>query len=179
MEPLDEARCRRILDVAPDATMDEVDRAYHLLKRFHGRDLAVFAAPGMDELAADVRRDILEEIEAAYRHLTGLRPAAQAGPAAPPPPPEAAEEEPAGQTVLDRARRAAGLSLDHVAAETHVRREFLAALEAERFDNLRLATVNVRGYLTAFANAVGLAPDQVVPAYMARYQEWLAGHHQG
>jgi len=177
MEPLDEARCRRILEVAPDATMDEVDRAYHLLKRFHGRDLAVFAAPGMDEFAAEVRRGILEEIEAAHRHLTGLGPAAQAGPAAPPPPPEA--EEPAGETVLGRARSAAGLSLDHVAAETHVRREFLAALEAERFDNLRLATVNVRGYLTAFANAVGLTPEEVVPAYMARYQEWQAGQHQG
>jgi hypothetical protein len=177
MEPLDEARSRRILEVAPDASGEDVERAYQLLKRFYARDPAVFAAPGMDEFAVEARRGILEEIEAAYRQLAGPRTGAQAGPPAPLPPREPEAGEPGASTVLGRARRAAGLSLDHVAAETHVRLEFLAALEEERFENLRLAPVNVRGYLTAFANALGLPAEAVVPAYMARYAAWQAGQH--
>jgi hypothetical protein len=37
-----------------------------------------------------------------------------------------------------------------------------------------MATVNVRGYLTAFMNAVGLPVDTEVPAYMKRYMGWQA-----
>jgi flagellar biosynthesis protein FlhG len=76
--------------------------------------------------------------------------------------------------ALRRARDAAGFTLDQVAAETNVRRESLSALEDERFEQLRLATVNVRGYLTAFVNTIGLPADDVVPAYMERFIRWQA-----
>jgi hypothetical protein len=190
MQPLDERSSRRILEVADDASMDEVARAYHLLKRVHGRDLAVSAAPGMEEFSVEARHGILEQIEAAYRLLAGLG----AGLGTPVParaqrtedarassPEDAQASSPEGarggaRTVLGLAREAAGVSLDQVAAETHVRKEYLAALEQEDFENLRLAPVNLRGYLTAFVNALGLSVEELVPRYMASYAQWQVRH---
>jgi hypothetical protein len=170
MEPLDEARSRRTLEVGPDATLDEITRSYHLLKRIYAKDLAVFTAPAMDEFAVDARREVLEEIEAAYALLCGK---AQAQPAPLPARTGEPDRPPAApRTVLGRAREAAGMTLDQVAAETHVRPEYLAALEQEDFQGLPLAPVNVRGYLTAFVQAVRVPEEDVVTGYMARFVRW-------
>jgi len=167
MEPLDEARSRGILEVGPDATLDEITRAYHLLKRIYAKDLTVFTAPAMDEFATDARREVLEEIEAAYAFLGG----SAAGKPGPPPARTGAPEGPqvAPGTVLGRAREAAGMTLAQVAEETHVRPEYLAALEKEDFEALPLAPVNVRGYLTAFLQAVRSPEADIAPAYMERF----------
>lgn len=161
-----ERRARRILEVSPTASMEDIHRAYQLLMRIHGRSGAVSAAPGMDEFSAEARQAVLEQIEAAHDLLSA---AEEARPAAPAPAPE---PPPAVATALRKARDAAGFTLDQVAAETNVRREYLSALEEERFEHLRLATVNVRGYLTAYLHAIGLAEDTVVQAYMKTYLEW-------
>jgi cytoskeletal protein RodZ len=55
-----------------------------------------------------------------------------------------------------------------------VRVEYLSALEEEHFERLRLAAVNVRGYLTAYVNAIGLAAEEAVPPYMEKFLEWQA-----
>jgi len=165
----EERRARRILEVSATAGPEEIHRAYQLMMRIHGRSGAAFAAPGMDEFSAEARQAILEQIEAAHDLLGAL--GAEAGPA-PAAAPAEPEPEPAAATTLRRARDAAGFTLDQVAAETNVRREYLSALEEERFEHLRLATVNVRGYLAAYVHAIGLDEDQVVPAYMMKYREW-------
>ncbi len=180
-----ERQARRILEVDPDAPMEDILRAYLMLRRIYGRDQAMFTAPGMDEFSPEARQDALAQIEAAYSLLRALLPetgqAVQARPAVleirslPPAPRPKPPAEPAAElTALRRAREAAGFSLDQVAAETNVRREYLSALEEERFEQLRLATVNVRGYLTAFVNTIGLPVDEVVPPYMQRFLQWQA-----
>jgi curved DNA-binding protein CbpA len=187
MDPLEERRCRRILEVAPGASLEEITRAYRLLRQLHGQDTGIFAAPAMDEFSAEARRDALEAIETAYAALSAPEtreeaPAAQDVQAARPVPdapaarPALASVPPGAATALGRARDAAGLTLDQVSAETHVRRDYLQALEEERFESLRLPTVNVRGYLTAFAGAVGLAEAGFVPAYMEKFIAWQARH---
>jgi hypothetical protein len=165
----DERQARRILELAPSAPMEEIHRAYHLLKRIHGREAALSAAPGMDEFSTEARLAVLEQIEAAYELLCAIE---ERHPAIPPAGPGPEPELPAAATALRRARDAAGFSLDQVAEETNVKREYLSALEEERYEHLRLATVNVRGYLTAYVNAIGLPVEEVVPAYMKKYLEW-------
>ena len=135
------------------------------------------AVPGMEEFAPELRRGVLEEVEAAFGFLCGLRRETQAepAPAQPAPAPVPAPGQPAvapGRSGLCRAREAAGLSLEQLAAETHVRQAYLKALEEEHFENLRLAAVIVRGYLTAYAQAVGLRAEQVVPPYLEKYLQW-------
>jgi hypothetical protein len=168
----DERLARLILEVSPAAPMEEIHRAYRVLKRIHGQEAAIFSAPGMDEFSPEARQAILDELEAAYALLCALGPEPEDLPPARPEP--EAEDLPAEATALQRARNAAGFSLDQVAAETNVKRDYLSALEEERFEHLRLATVNVRGYLTAYVNAIGLPVEEVVPAYMKKYLDWQA-----
>lgn len=170
---MDERNCRRILEVAKDASMEEITHAYHLLKRLYEKEQSVFTAPSMEEFSPEAREEVLSEIEAAYRELSRLH--AEAQPQihlAPVVLPEGTL--PADGQGLRRVREAVGASLDFVAAQTHVRVEYLSALEDERFWDLPLAAVNVRGFLTAYATEIGLPADEVVPPYMQRYQQWQA-----
>jgi len=167
---MDEAQALSILELPPAATMEDILRAYHLQKRLHGRSGAVFCAPGMEEFTPEARAAVLEQVEAAFALLRAREEAPPAPPAAAP----AAADHSAQASALRRAREAAGLSLETVAMETHVRLEYLGALEDEQFEHLPLATVNVRGYLTAYLNTIGLAAEDVVPAYMKRFLEWQA-----
>ncbi len=169
MEPLDQARCLRILEVPATASLEEIRQAYQLLKRIHGKPLEAFSAPGMDEFALDLRLDLLEELEAAFRFLCerhpepAREPAPEPARAAPPP-------RPAGSLRL--AREAAGLDLEQVAQATRVRRELLKALEEGRFDDLHLAPVVVRGYLTAHLNAIGLTEGAAQAAHLEPFLHW-------
>ena len=79
---------------------------------------------------------------------------------------------PGFRKALKELREALGLSLDLVAAQTRIRQEYLSALEEERFADLPLAAVNIRGFLTAFVKHLGLATEPFVPAYMQRYRDW-------
>ena len=77
-------------------------------------------------------------------------------------------------SALRRTREAAGATLDFIAAQTHVRVEYLSALEEERFWDLPPAAVNVRGFLSAYATEIGLPAEEVVPLYMQRFLQWQA-----
>jgi hypothetical protein len=168
---MDERECRRILEVTKDASMEHITQAYHLLKRLYEKEQAVFTAPSMDEFSPAAREEILEQIETAYREM--LRIHAQAQPQIHLVP----VVLPTGNLQMDgetlrRIRESAGVSLEYVASQTHVRVEYLNALEEERFWDLPPAAVNVRGFLSAFATEIGLPAEEVVPLYMQRFQQW-------
>jgi cytoskeleton protein RodZ len=65
---------------------------------------------------------------------------------------------------LRRARIDAGKTLDQVAAETKIQLWILEALEREDFSRVP-GGVFIRGYLTAFARVVGLAPSEILAEY--------------
>jgi len=169
---MDERQCRQVLEVAENATMEEITQAYHLMKRIYEKEQTLFTAPSMDEFAPEVREEILAEVEAAYLELCRLHAEAQPHIHAPAILPTG--ELPADGAALRRAREAAGATLDYVAAQTHVRMEYLSALEEERFWDLPPAAVNVRGFLSAYATEIGLPAEAVVPLYMQRFQAWQA-----
>jgi len=171
MHTFDEAACRQILEVAPEASMDEVVQAYHRLKRIYQDDHAPFTAPSMDEFSEEARSAVLADIEMAYRELCQVlaeaKPQAHAAP-----PPALSARLPVEGPALREVREAEGLSLDFIAAQTHVRRDYLQALEEERYADLPHAAVNVRGFLMAYVTELGLPVDAVVHGYMLRYQQW-------
>ena len=70
-----------------------------------------------------------------------------------------------GETLRD-AREARGLSLDDVAKTTRVARRHLAALERGDLDALPAGPF-AKGYIEAYAKAVGIDPRPVVEAYRA------------
>lgn len=170
---MEERACRRILEVPEDASMEDITQAYQLLKRIYEKEESLFTAPSMDEFSPEAREEILAGIEAAYQELArlhaGARPQLQRPPAAPP-----KGDLPMDGKALRRFREAAGVPLDHVAAQTHVREEHLRALEDERYGDLPPAAVNVRGFLSAYLAELGLPVDEIVPVYMERFQAWRA-----
>lgn len=66
--------------------------------------------------------------------------------------------------VLQEARRQRGLDIKDIAASTHVRAEYLAALEAGRYSELP-ENVYTRNFLRLYAEAVGLDEQEVLEQY--------------
>jgi hypothetical protein len=166
-----EERCRELLEVGPEATLEEVRRAHAFLKGLYAPGSAMLAAPSMDEFAPEAQARILAEVEEAYLELCALLGAVQASP------PPVRKILPDPDRLLDgpglrRLRETQGFTLDHLAAETSVRLSYLEALEEERFQDLPSAAVIVRGYLTACFAALGMSADASVADYVRRYQHW-------
>jgi len=173
MDPLSEQECRRILEVPEAASMEDIAHEYHRLKRIYGEEGGPFDTISMDEFSPPIRRQILQDIETAYKELCRLY--VEAPPLPAPPPILILDRNlPSDGTGLRRAREASGFSLERVVAETNVRIDYLAALEDERFEDLPTAAVYVRGYLTSYLAAIGQSSEQVVSEYMQRHREWLA-----
>lgn len=69
---------------------------------------------------------------------------------------------------LKKERELRKVSLEEVSEETHVKLEYLRAMEGDRFDKLPGMTF-IRGYLRAYADYVGLMPDEV----LLRFEDYL------
>ena len=176
MEPLDEARCRQILELSPAPTLEQINQAYHRLKRLYEDERAPFLAPSMDEFSDEVRTQVLAELEAAHRELCRCFEAAHPQIRRVPLPVLDEANLPMDGPGLRKLREASGATLEFLASETNVRSDFLKALEDERFEDLPHAAVNVRGFLTAYVNQLGLPAEAIVAGYMHRYQHWQASH---
>jgi hypothetical protein len=66
--------------------------------------------------------------------------------------------------ALRKARLLRGKSLEEASRETHIRADYLRALERERFDAL-LGDVYVRGFLRSYSAYLGLDPTKVLTVY--------------
>lgn len=73
-----------------------------------------------------------------------------------------------GET-LRRARMRRGIEISDIAELTKVSNTHLRSLEEEAFDSLP-AAVYVRGFVTAYARAIGLDAEKVVESYMSRLE---------
>jgi len=79
---------------------------------------------------------------------------------------------------LRRNRLFRGYEIDDISDVTKVNPSHLRNIEAENFGDLP-ADVYVRGFVTAYAQTIGLDPKIVVPSYMARVQESRNGQQRG
>ncbi|HLO65793.1 MAG TPA: hypothetical protein VK188_02165, partial [Holophaga sp.] len=108
-----EAKCREILEVGPEAGLDEVRRSYAFLRSLYGGEASAFPLPSMDEFSPEARAGVLREVEEAWQELSAvLEPA-------PPPPTAARPAPPQPRGILDgpglRAlREGQGLTLEHM-----------------------------------------------------------------
>ena len=79
---------------------------------------------------------------------------------------------------LRRNRLFRGYELDQISDVTKVNTAHLRNIEEENFGDLP-ADVYVRGFVTAYAQTIGLDPKIVVPSYMARVQDSRAANQRG
>jgi curved DNA-binding protein CbpA len=190
MKPLSEQDHYETLEVSPEATPEEIERAYRLARATYADDsLAGYSVFGQGDAAA-----IRERIETAYRvlsdrearraydsYLNGGTQAAEAG-AAPDPevacevqiPLDAFEDLDDDSVEYDgarlrRARLRRGLEIDDVSRITKINSVYLSFLEEGRFGELP-ARVYVRGFVAAYAACIGLDPARVAASYMKSYE---------
>lgn len=72
--------------------------------------------------------------------------------------------------ALKQARLLQGKSIEEASRETHIRPEYLDALETERYDTL-IGDPYVRGFLRSYSTYLGLDPDKVVTYYNRSFGE--------
>jgi cytoskeletal protein RodZ len=92
-------------------------------------------------------------------------------PPAPDGPPAGTDDASANETVgtfLRRLRESRALTLEAVALETRISVMYLRQIEQNRFEALP-GEVFVRGFLRAYARAVGVDPARVILAYERRH----------
>jgi DnaJ-class molecular chaperone len=184
---LDEMSPYEVLEVSPIASSEEIERAYrHLLDAYESDSVALYSLFGEKDASV-----IRERIERAYRVLvdpdlrekydsrSGMdsapaEPIASGSQAASKYPEEemmAFEEElihegsECNGSLLRRARISAGFELEEISEVTKVSVGTLRHIEADNYADLP-ATVYVRGFVTGYAQTIGLNPELVVPGYV-------------
>ena len=191
MKPLADLDHYEVLEIARGSSLEGVARAYQLCMATYADDsMAGYTVFEPGDAAA-----MRERIETAYRVLSDVdsRRAYDAGLDAVKPlelvsepevvvisvtDPALAEIEPVEAfdedsddydgARLRRSRLHRGLEIDDVANVTKVNPTYLRFLEEERFSDLP-ARVYVRGFLMAYASAVGLDPACVAASYLERF----------
>jgi len=185
------------LELPRDASPEEVNRAYEILRDAYSPDsLALYSVFTKGDAAM-----MRERIEDAYRVLSdstlrreydsgeegggqegsaGVEEAGAMGdapglsPLGSSPSLDSEIKEPEDGNwdgaALRRARLYSGMELEQIAEITKVGIRTLRQIEDDAFEDLP-ATVYVRGFVTTYARTIGMDPSRVVPTYIARLEE--------
>ena len=189
MRTLDEMKKYfEVLEVKSDASFSEVENSYRLLKKLYsGNDIAI--APLEEELKEEMRSDILDEIEDAYHHVVDfIRQGASPLSASSPSIEKALSSDDEIQAYVDsidsfrgsdltKVREMRGLEIRDLARTTNISRRYLEEIEAEDFRELT-ARIYLKGFITSYAEKLGLNGKRVAEDMIARFDELNAGEEE-
>jgi len=165
-----------ILELAPNANLTDVRKAYLFLKDLYSSE-SIASLPVTDELSYREKQHILEEIEAAYQRLLDFFSAGGTKGTGQVPPDRADLRELIGSiSVYDgpslrKVRECLGISIEKIAQETRVPPHHLRHIEAENFEELP-PPVYTRGFVVNYAEILHLEPQSVAKDFMSRYADW-------
>jgi curved DNA-binding protein CbpA len=191
MKSVPEQDLFEILEVSPDASREEVERAYRLARATYSEDsLAGYSVFGEGDARA-----LLHRIETAYRvlandesrraYVESLQADGCLVETAPPLMEEPLQADAIGGddgfeeveaesgefdgARLRRCRMRCGMEIEDIAGVTKVSPTYLRFIEEDRFSELP-ATVYVRGFVSAYASCLGLDASRVAASYMQRVE---------
>ena len=182
MKPISDQDHYEVLEISHEASAEEIERAYRLARATYADEsLAGYSVFGEGEAEA-----VRQRIETAYRVLSNdesRQVYAASSSAAPAPAPDVAalpaargldeleaSDEETGDfdgPKLRWSRMRRGIEIEEIAGVTKINPTYLRFIEEERFSDLP-APVYVRGFVNAYAKAVGLDPQHVVTSFMKR-----------
>lgn len=195
MTPLLEQSHYEVLEVAGEASVAEIERAYRVARATYAEESMALYSVFDDRDAAAIR----ERLDQAYRVLADpdarrrydeeqgspAAPAPERGIDAPPllpdgvlPPLEGIEQTDAEEEDVDgpfdgsrlrRARLRRGIEIEQVASVTKINSSYLRFIESDAYDDLP-AAVYIRGFVGAYARAIGLDAARVSAGYMAHME---------
>jgi flagellar biosynthesis protein FlhG len=207
LRALDDQNHYEALEVPFDANQEQIERAYRVARASFGDDsLALYSVFDVGDAAAvrerlDRAYQVLSDAEGRRRYDDEIHaepPAPQLGEPVPLdvsrqtstsvtviPPLEAFDEIEEDDEARDfdgarlrRARLRRGIEIEQVAKLTKINLGYLHALEEESYDDLP-AVVYVRGFVSAYAKAIGLDAAHVASSYVARIEGTRPGQSQG
>jgi flagellar biosynthesis protein FlhG len=193
MKRIEEQTHYEVLEINPDATIKEIQRAYdHARETFHADSLAVYSLFSEEEMMK-----IQSAIEEAYRVLMdeALRKNYDHAHAhlIERPSREKQAEKPVKSSELKSSlsfsdlslevgeityrgkslkqlREKLGIDLKAISAETKVSVKVLESIEEENLEHLP-AKVYLKGFLKAYAKALNLDPQSLIDGYLQLFQE--------
>jgi len=200
MKTLDELDHYEVLEVKRGAALEEIERAYPIVRAAYDEgSLASYSVFDAREKAVirdriDQAYRVLSDVDAraAYDEELGVHAASAARAAdergAPSPELRPTAEALDGlQESLDldldedfggeytgarlrRTRMRRGIEIEQISEITRINPNYLRCIEEDAFPELP-AAVYTRGFVTAYARAIGLDPQSVAKTYMARFDE--------
>jgi hypothetical protein len=175
-------RWQTILEVGPNASLQDIKNSYLRLRKLYGGG-SIVLEPLEDEFPEKSRMKILVDLEEAYTRLLEMHrtrnaveraaePPAGDGPeTAAPATPYAHEEMIYSGPALRRARESRNVDLIEISKILKLRTELLKAMEEERFEVLP-EEIYLKTHLKNIAACLHINPAKVVEDYMARFREW-------
>lgn len=180
MKPFKEQNFYELLEVAPDASYEQLARAYATIKRtFSNHSLgtySLFDAGDRSELLArlDEAWNTLSNHERRARYdrdVLGLAPGfltfddERPGAASPAAPAQQLAITDVTGAALRARREAIGMPLQEIARNTRISIAYLQFIEEDRIKGLP-HDAYLRGYLSQYAKALGLDPQIVAEGYI-------------
>jgi hypothetical protein len=171
----------QVLELPAEATLTQIRQSYRFLKDLYSSE-SIATLPVSGEISAKERQQIIEKIDTAYAKLIrffederGRDLAVQRSA-----PDEIARyladvEEISG-AVLSTVRKMQGFVPEEIAAETRIPVLTLESIEQEDFAALP-PPVYTRGFVSGYADFLGLDADRAASDFMRRFIAWR-GRHQ-
>ena len=163
------------LELELDATVSEINEAYTSLKKLYSSN-SIAISPLIDEFTEEKRKEILREIENAYKNLSILsineelsskfEPANEVTPEDN----KTLEGEFDG-SMLMHARLSKNIELKEIADNTNISKRYLLNIENENFDELP-ARIYLKGFIVSYAKYLGLDAEKIANTIIERFEIW-------
>jgi Helix-turn-helix domain len=167
-----------LLELAPNATIDDIRRNYRNLKNLYAGDSIEIRALKEDFLQ-EMREEYLGRLEEAFEKLNALPEKNRMLEIAPVQPVDeelknmVAQVECFTGAALRSIRERMNIDLKAMFSVTRIQIHFLEDLENEVFASFR-AEVYLRSYLIEYARFLALDTQKVLDDYLGRYRQWVA-----
>ncbi|MGB8951620.1 MAG: helix-turn-helix domain-containing protein [Candidatus Aminicenantales bacterium] len=167
-----------ILELSPNASLQEIKNAYMRLEKLYSSDSIVLAPLG-EEFPKRMRKKILHQIEDAYTKLLLLNKGEFQKSRLPMDVYSFKIPSPDGQTecpsfsgkFLKEVREKLGIELSDISGQLKLRIELLKSVEEENFKDLP-EEAYLKSHVKSLAACLSLPPDKAAEDYLKRYREW-------
>jgi len=207
LKPLSDQNYYEILETHPEATRSEIERAYRMALATYADDsLAGYSVFAEGDAAAvreriEMAYRVLSDgrMRSEYDATLEIDRGEDVPPSEPSAPLVPVEGEPTESSApvvtaelgqldddsgdfdgarLRHFRVRGGMEIEDISRVTKISPTYLRYIEEERFADLP-APVYVRGFVTAYANCVGLEGKYVAASYMKRFEQGSRGRRKG
>lgn len=165
-----------LLELSPDAAIEEVNKSYYDLKALYSEDSVEIRALNTD-FSLELQQDFLSRLDDAYEKLTQLLESRR---------PVAAKKAVTIDdglsdwiknitcytgSMLKNIRERMGVDLQDIFAVSRIQPQYLKDIENENFGSFR-AEVYLRSYLIEYTRFLSLDTQRVLGDYLPRYRKF-------